>query len=170
LCYPLDTRCGHGRDLDMVRASESLERQLRHYQAESERLRQSPDAAAGADIQEIVAYANFIYDRIKGVDQACSVEVTASGVTPSEPDVQAVWDLYAAWFAGADADLKRAEEIRAKGERISGLDRLRQAWYEARAVLSIPPDRLARSARSVKEGRTRSLGEIRDELRASLQR
>ena len=151
----------------MVRATETLERQLRLYEAESDRFRQSDDAVRRAEAEGLVAYANFLYDRIKHIDEALSAAVPRAGGTPSEADAEAVWNLYMIWWGRAEADLRRATELEAKGEKISGLHRLRQAWYEARDVLAIPPDHVRRSARSAREGRTRSLGEIRDELQRS---
>ena len=152
----------------MVRAAESLERQLQHYEAESDRLRATDDAAARAEAQEVVAYANFVYDRIRHVDEEWSADLASRGETPSDADARAVWDLYARWCGKAEADLRRAAALDAKGHRIAGLDRFRQAYYEVRDVLSVAPDRLRRSTESANHGRTRPLSEIRDELRREL--
>ena len=154
----------------MVRATETLDRQLRHYEAESDRFRQSEAPAAWAEAQEVVAYANFVYDRIKRIDEEWSAELVAKAETPSAADARAVWDLYARWCGKAEADLRRATELDAGGSKVSGLDRLRHAYYEARDLLSIPPERTHQSAQSAREGRARSLGEIRDELRRALDR
>jgi hypothetical protein len=121
-------------------------------------------------MEAIIAYANFIYDRIKHIDEEWSGELAADGSTPSEGDALAVENLYRTWCGKADVNLRRAAELDAKGMRIRGLDRFRQAYYEARSILSISTDRVRRAARSAQDGRTRTLGDIRDELRSKLDR
>jgi len=152
----------------MVRAAENLEGHFRNYEAQSDRFRQSSEATAGAQARELVAYANFIYDRIKRIDEEWTAQLGGSGGAPPDADADAVWELYAKWCGKAEADLRRANELDAKGITIQGIDRLRQAYYEARDLLSVVPEQVRRAARSAQEGHTRPLGEIRDELRREL--
>ena len=154
----------------MVRATDNLERQLRFYEAESDRFRDTKDDTAWVDAQNVVAFANFIYDRIKRIDEEWGGEIAEGGGTPPAADADAVWNLYAKWCDKAEADLRRAADLDAKGQKVEGLDRLRQAYYEARGVLSLPPDRVRRSAASAREGRVRPLGDVRDELQRKLHR
>jgi hypothetical protein len=147
----------------MVRATERLEQYYKLYASQSDAIRQG--AVGASDVEAVVAYANFIYDQIKRIDEEWSGELDAAGGAATEGDARAMQDLYAKWCGKAEEDLRRAAEFEARGERIAGLDRLRRAYYEARDVLSIPADRVRRAADSARQGRTRSLGEIRDELR-----
>src|SRR5215204_3535516 len=152
----------------MVRATDTLERQIRLYVSESGALRQRQDQAACADVQDVVAFANFLYDRIKRIDEEWSAELTAGNQSPSEADATAMQALYATWCATAESDLRRAAELDAGGCRINGLDRFRHAYYEARSILSIPTDRVQTAERHARDGQTRPLGAIRDELRSKL--
>ena len=153
----------------MVRSTASLERQLGYYEAESDRLRATPDDAAWAEAQAVVAYANFIYDRIKRIDEEWSAELAETGAAPAAADADAVWNLYGKWCGKAEADLRRAAELDAKFRKVEGLDRLRQALFEARGLLSIRPDRVRQSAASVGAGRVRPLGDLRDGLQRKLE-
>jgi hypothetical protein len=152
----------------MVTTTDSLERQLRFYETQSESAHQRQDDAAWAEIQEVVALANFVFGRIKRIDEEWSGELAAAGKAPSEGDALALERLYVKWCAKAELDLRRATELDAKGFKIVGLDRFRQAYYEAKDILSIPTDRVRRAAQDVEEGRSRPLGAIRDELRRKL--
>jgi hypothetical protein len=154
----------------MVRATENLEQQIRLYESQSDSLARDLHAASARDIEAVVAYANFIYDRLKRIDEERSAELDATGAVPSEADARATEGLYRKWVTRAEADLRRAAEFEARGQRIAGLDRFRRAYYEAKDVLSIPVERVRSSARSAREGRTRDLREIRDELRGPADR
>jgi hypothetical protein len=143
-----------------------LEQQIHLYESQSDSIRQGHDDAARTEMEAVIAYANFIYDRIKHIDEEWSGELSAGGAIPSEGDARAMEDLYARWCARAEANLKRAADLDARGLKVPGLDRFRQAYYEARNVLSVPADRVRQAARSARDGRTRGLGEIRDELRS----
>ena len=149
----------------MVRATDNLERQLRLYESQSDAWRPDRQEVSIRELQQVIAFANFLYDRIKRVDEECSAEVAAAGRTPSEEDARAVEGLYAAWARKAEVDLRRASEFEGRGQHIGGLDRFRQAYYEARATLSVPAERARAAARHAQAGRTRPLGDIRDELR-----
>jgi hypothetical protein len=154
----------------MVRSTESLERQLHFYETQSTAGRHGDDDASRAELQEVVAFGNFIYERIKHAAEERSAAAAAAGALPSEDDARVLENYYAKWCARAEADLRRAAELDAKGHRIAGLDRFRQALYEAKEILSTPSDRVRRSALSAREGRLRTLGEIRHELRRQADR
>ena len=154
----------------MVRSTERLEQQIRLYESQSDSVRQGQDEEARGETEAVIAYANFIYDRIKHIDEEWSGELAGEDATPSEGDALAMENLYRQWCTKAEANLRRASALDARGLRISGLDRFRQAYYEAKDILSIPMDRVRRAARSARDGRTRTLGEIRDELRSQLDR
>jgi hypothetical protein len=149
----------------MVRATETLESQLNLYESQSDSWRADRHETALAELRQVVAFANFLYDRIKRVDEEWSAEVATAGTAPLEADARAVEALYAKWCAKAEVDLRRAAEVEAAGHRVEGMDRFRQAYYEARANLSIPTDRVLQSTAHAREGRARPLGEVRDELR-----
>jgi hypothetical protein len=48
----------------MVRATESLEKQLRLYESQSDSWRPDRREASWSELQQVVAFANFLYDRI----------------------------------------------------------------------------------------------------------
>src|SRR5687767_8918360 len=121
----------------MVRATESLEDQLRLYESQSDSWRPDRRESSWAELQQVVAFANFLYDRIKRIDEQWSAELAAARAMPAEEDARAVETLYATWVARAEVDLRRAAEAQAAGHVIDGIDRFRQAYYEARENLSI---------------------------------
>jgi hypothetical protein len=153
----------------MVRAATTVERALGFYGAESDAWRHDhDDAVAAADLREVIAAAMFVYGRIKHIDDEWSAELRGINALPQEGDARAVERLYAKWAEKAGVDLRRAEELAAKGFRVDGLEPFRLAYHEAQALLSIPSDRVRSAMQSVAEGRGRPMGEIRDELQRRL--
>jgi hypothetical protein len=110
----------------------------------------------------------FVYGRIKHIDDEWSAELRGINALPQEADARAVERLYARWAEKAGVDLRRADELVAKGFRIDGLEALRQAYHDVRSLLTIPSDRVRSAMQSVDEGRVRPMGEIRDELQRRL--
>jgi hypothetical protein len=76
--------------------------------------------------------------------------------------------LYRAWESPAASLARRIDELQAEGHVIPGGDDFHRAVLQARATLAISLDRLERSARQARAGSLRSMGEIREELRAKL--
>ncbi len=60
---------------------------------------------------------------------------------------------------------EQIDSLQASGASVKGAQEFKQAVLLARAVLDISLDRLEQSARQARDGRLRSVGEIRDELR-----
>lgn len=153
----------------MVRAADKLQRHLAFYEAQSDAWRQDhDDAMAAHDLQEVIAAALFVYQRIRHIDDEWSGELHAANELPPEGDARAMEALYAKWSQKATIDLRRAESLAAKGFKLDGLDELRNAYHEVRSILSIPTDRVRSAMQLAREGQGRPMGEIRDELRRRL--
>jgi hypothetical protein len=153
----------------MVRAATTVERALGFYEAQSDAWRHDhDDLVAASELREVIAAAMFVYGRIKHIDDEWSAELRGINALPQEGDARAVERLYAKWAEKAGVDLRRAEELAAKGFRVDGLEPFRQAYHEVRSLLSIPSDRVRSAMQSVAEGRGRPMGEIRDELQRRL--
>lgn len=141
-------------------------RQLSLYEEQSESWqRDYVEAEQCKDLEDIIAFGTFVYDRIKHIDAEWSNEMDAAGQVPDEADALAVWNLYANWSRKTEANLKLVGTMEAKGYHVEGVDRYRDAYRDAQLVTSVSIDRFRLSLRHQGEGRTRPLGELRDELR-----
>lgn len=122
------------------------------------------EAMACRDLEEVIAFSNYVYERIRAMDAEWSAEVKAAGTEPSADDAEALGNLYAKWRDRARFALSRAALFEKARHEVKGAGRLREFCREVDGILSVPAERLRQAAQHVREGRTRPLGEVRDEL------
>jgi hypothetical protein len=139
---------------------------LRRQSEAWERIAERP--AACRELEEVIAFTNFVYERLSRIEEEWSDELDRTGADPKLDDARAVERLYRNWCERARSNLGHAAVLERAGHEIKGADDLRRAMREVEGILSMPVDRLRRAAESVREGRTRPLGEIRDALRRRL--
>jgi hypothetical protein len=148
-----------------MNATDYVGRQVRWYEEQSEAwLRDLRDADQCAAIEEVIAFGNYLYARIRHIDAEWSAEMDSLGAVPDEADAEAMWALYANWCKKTESNLRVAAEIAKKGYEVEGLADYQRGFQEAKLITSISIDRFRMSLRHQAEGRTRPLGELRDEL------
>lgn len=145
-------------------ATNILDSQLDLLRAQSEAWGAREKLAARRELEEVIAFSNFVYERIRGIDAEWVAEMEAAGIEAPLDDAKALESLYAKWRDRAKANLERAAEFARAGHPIKGLDRLHEFYREAEGILSVPAERLRQGAKHVEEGRMRPLAEVRDEL------
>jgi hypothetical protein len=149
----------------MARTTDILNLQLDSLAEQAEAWKKDHDAAmACRDLEEVIAFGNYVFERIRAMDEEWSAEARAAGTMPSEGDAKAVANLYDKWRHCARIAMSQAAVFEKAGHMVKGADRLREFCREVDGILSVPAERLLQAAQHVREGRTRPLGEVRDEL------
>jgi hypothetical protein len=106
-----------------------------------------------------------LFDHVRRIDQQRTAELSVSGETWAHDSAAALTELYRDWETPSQMIAEQIESLQASGASVEGAEEFKQAVLLARAVLDVSLDRLEHSARQSREGKLRSVGEIRDELR-----
>ena len=95
------------------------------------------------------------------------------------PRDEAQWDLHVAallrgmyeqWAREAEGVLERVVQVSRLGGKVEKASELRNSHGRVRAMLSIALQEIAEARQQLKDGRSRTLGEVRRELRLGSQR
>jgi len=73
--------------------------------------------------------------------------------------------LYEDWAHQAEALIERLGNLERRSTPIEGAEALRDAHGRTKAMLSVPLEHIEEAERDIEEGRTKSLEEVRRELR-----
>jgi hypothetical protein len=106
-----------------------------------------------------------LFDHVRRIDQQRTAELSAGGEPWTRESAAALTALYRDWEAPSATIAEQIASLQSKGVSVKGAEEFQQAVLLARTVLDVALDRLEQSARQAREGRLRSVGEIRDELR-----
>lgn len=146
-------------------ATDILHRQLDLLGQQSENWRADREKPiACRELEEVISFSNYVYERIRGIDAEWSAELDAAGTEAPLAEAKALEALYARWRDRAKANLQRAAEFLQAGHPVRGADRLWEFDREAEGILSVPAERIRQAADGIKEGHGRPLAEVRDEL------
>ena len=120
------------------------------------------------DVEELLRFLRIFHYTM--VEQMAEEQAAvAGGRRPYSADDALMWEarfkeLLQA-FVVADEAIARME---AAGHKIDDTGDFRQAELDLRGMLSVPTERLQQAAESVRQGRGRSLAEVRDAVRRRL--
>ena len=120
---------------------------------------------AARELEARLRTALALFDHIWRIDQQRTAERTATGETWTRESSAALTELYREWETPSTVIAEQIASVQASGASVKGVEEFKQAVLQARAVLDVSLDGLEQSARQAREGRLRSVGEIRDELR-----
>jgi hypothetical protein len=126
------------------------------------------DAMSARDVEDLLRFLRIFHYTM--LDQMTEEQAAATaGKRAYTPDDALAWEarfkeLLTA-FEAADGAIARAEGA---GFTIDGVAAFREAHLDLRGMLSVPIERLQQAAESVRQGRGRSLAEVRDGIRRRL--
>jgi hypothetical protein len=120
---------------------------------------------AAWELEARLRTALALFDHVRRIDQQRTAELSAREETWTRESSAALTELYREWEAPSTMIAEQIASPQASGASVKGAEEFKQAVLQARAVLDVSLDGLEQSARQAREGRLRSVWEIRDELR-----
>lgn len=124
-----------------------------------------PESLAAWELEARLNTALALFDHVRRIDQQRTAELSASGQTWTRESAADLTELYREWEVPTMIIAEQLASLEASGATVKGAEAFKQAVLVARSILDISLDRLEQSARQARDGRLRSVGEIRDELR-----
>jgi hypothetical protein len=123
------------------------------------------ESLATWELEARLKTALALFEHVRRFDQQRTSELSASGGTWTRESAEALIELYRDWEAPSATIADQIAALESKGLVVQGAEEFKQAVLQARAALGISLDRLDHSARPARDGKLRTVGEIRNEPR-----